>query len=106
MPCRTDDSYNQQLGSLVPIADYEKLKREADTVTRLLCSIMKLLEKNDGSASVSELSSIDGLTNWWRNHKESDRRRIEKEVESAVASLGDLSEEAKQLLIKRLEGSN
>lgn len=102
MPCRTDDfQYNNYSASSVTTTKYNQLKTEADNVTRLLCSVMSKLEKTQDPAFTS-LKTIDGLTKWWEQHKEVDRKRIEKEVEDAKRAINGLSEEAVQLLIQQL----
>lgn len=47
MPCRVDEPYEQRPSR--PSAaneQYDKLKAEADSVTRMLCSLMTFLENN------------------------------------------------------------
>lgn len=108
MPCRTDDTYintdARHYPSGVSDAKYNALKKEADNVTRLLCSVMRVIEKSDYAiAKVERLSSIDGLKDWWEEHQEIDRKRIEKEVKDAAEMLKDLSPEARELLARELQ---
>lgn len=114
MPCRTDDIYdprdtrhypNNVQTSDIPQSQYNKLKKEADDVTRMLCSVMGMFEKMNFPAALQpDLRTIEGLNQWWEHHKEVDRKRIEKEVAEAEKSLSGLSEEAKVLLIQKLQG--
>lgn len=108
MPCRTDDCYDSRnYPSGVTQDKYDKLKKEADNVTRLLCSVMGTLDRIDHIKIISEkINKIDGLKEWWDHHKEIDRKRIEKEVDEAIQSLDHLSQDAKDLLIKILKGEN
>lgn len=114
MPCRTDDIYNPRdsrhypnnaQNSDISQSQYNKLKKEADTVTRLLCSVLRALDKNDYPMTLTmDLSNITDLKEWWEEHQKVDRKRIEKEVAEAEKSLSGLSEEAKALLIQKLQG--
>lgn len=107
MPCRTDDSYNSRnYPNGVSTEQYNDLKKEADTVTRLLCSVMRALDKNDYPIQLTrQLSSIDGLKEWWNHHQEVDRKRIEKEVSTAMRALDGISDEAKELIVKNLKNN-
>lgn len=108
MPCRSDDSmYRMDTVNSVTKSTYDSLKKETDNVTRLLCSVLTLLEKHDFSSELSrDLTHVEGLREWWENHKEVDRRRIEKEVNKAKKTLESLSPEAKNLLAKQLLGED
>ena len=81
------------------------MKKEADNVTRLLCSVLRKLEKASNSMEFEHIVNVtEGLKNWWESHKEIDRKRIEQEVKKAEESLSDLSKEAREMLIERLKG--
>jgi len=101
MPCRTDDdSYSRPNHS---DAQYNALKKEADNVTRMLCSVMTELEKYSTPNTIRSFENIDGLKSWWEHHKEIDRKRIAKEVQDAEKALGNLSKEAIALLVQKLQ---
>lgn len=80
---------------------YNELKKEADNVTRLLCSVMRVLDKHDNIVVINQkIIDIDGLSEWWKKHKVIDQKRIEKEVQEV---LKNLSPEAKELLAQQLQ---
>lgn len=110
MPCRTDDYFDSRDYATPPAAPaiaknmYDELKKEADKITKLLCSTMRIVEEGEYALLNDKLSKISGLSEWWVEHKEIDRKRIEKEVESASKVLSGLSPEARELLIQKLKG--
>jgi hypothetical protein len=88
MPCRTDDYPEQPMKS--PAETIVRLKDEADKVTRLLCSVLTIMNKHadtDNSEAYEVMSSLqesvfetEGLSEWWTAHKEVDRQRIRNEI--------------------------
>ena len=75
MPCRMDD-YDAPVSNL-PIEEtqqYKTLKKEADAVTALLCSLCE---------SLPEKSLSPAHLKWWNKHKKADRIRIDADLKAA-----------------------
>jgi hypothetical protein len=77
MPCR-DDAYNPREESFDrQIRQQERL----DLATRVACTIEKLLTEK-------QIKSLPGETQQWiANHREMDRRRLERENEEKLAKI-------------------
>lgn len=52
-----------------------RLKNELDDVTRMLCSVMKVLARVKKIDIMARLP--EDVTTWWEKHKEIDRKRME-----------------------------
>jgi hypothetical protein len=88
MPCRVDDHEHAQRPSRAidkANEQYEKLKAEADNVTRMLCSLMTFLENNHSGFDFT--ANVEGLAKWWEAHKEVDRKREAKEIKEVIEGL-------------------
>jgi hypothetical protein len=55
------------------------LRKQLDEVTRLLCGVLTIVEKD--SIMLSVRGMVPGLPEWWDKHKEADRKRLEKEAQ-------------------------
>lgn len=94
MPCRTDD-YEPRV---VHVQDPEQarqflaMKGDLDTTTRLLCSVMTNIEGTIVGNSL--LDSVEGLREWWGEHKEADKRRWTRDFEALMAKLSPDEREA------------
>jgi hypothetical protein len=87
MPCTYDiDPKEEQ-------AAWDKLKRELDETTRMLCALCQLCD------DVKLPYMISGLKEWWSKHKESDAKRKERLRLEALAKL--TVDECEALGIKR-----
>ncbi len=67
MPCRDGGPTEADL-----------VRERLDEVTRLLCSTLKLIEKEDTLLRL-EVRDLPGLATWWEQHKKEDRIREERE---------------------------
>ena len=98
MPCYWPDNE-----PIVNQASYDKLKDEADRTTRLLCSLMQA-EESCGDAQWA-FDNVDGLQDWWDEHKRFDQSRLQKELIQSIhdgLSLEQLREISK-IINKRKE---
>jgi hypothetical protein len=87
MPCTYDvDPKEEQ-------AAWDKLKRELDETTRMLCALCACYE------GLSEMRDIPGLSEWWEEHKETDAKRRKRLRAGALAKLTE--DELEALGIKR-----
>jgi AAA+ ATPase superfamily predicted ATPase len=73
MPCRDyETSYNS------PSYTETRLKEQCDRLARIACKAMTALEA-DGHADFLLLKD-DEVREWWLQHKEADRKRMEEEA--------------------------
>ena len=75
MPCRDD----RDCGNDFAVA-YSTTKERLDEVTELLCSLCRSIEESNSTITVNRDLKI-----WWNNHKEMDKKRIEKENGNAFS---------------------
>lgn len=106
MPCRCDDY------DYLSASERTSLHDKIDTLTQHLCWSMDIIERFMGPNSTailrsaktfSHLNAPHDLIKWWEDHKESDRKRLEREYaiarranlkKSAMAKLTDAEKEA------------
>jgi hypothetical protein len=62
------------------------LRKQLDEVTRLLCGVLTIVEKD--SIMLSVRGMVPGLPEWWDEHKEADRKRLEKEAQEQARQGG------------------
>ena len=68
-------------------AEKERRQKEVDTLTRLLCSTLSIIDKHNQQNLVNqplpaEFAAVEGLTEWWTAHKRWDElRKIREENE-------------------------
>lgn len=96
MPC-SDDGWSQ--------ANYEKdMQKRLDSVTRLLCSTLRLVdtaEKESKSfALVSTIREIPGLAVWWKQHKKDDAAREKRAQQQEIAELRRLEAEHNERAVR------
>lgn len=111
MPCY---SYEPSEEEAMRNDAHNKNKQELDTVTRLLCSTLRQIENNksqnlnDITATdlPSEFLKIEGLSDWWTEHKKWDELRLIREenkrkelerqelIKKALKKLSDKEKEA------------
>lgn len=80
MPCRgpDTDSFGRTRPEII-----EGMRKELDETSRLLCHVMRILDNADGDAEYLALfiaEEVEGLPEWWKAHKELDRKREEKRI--------------------------
>ncbi len=98
MPCRgpdpTPEDYER---SAKAVAKHEKeIKDKIDNLTRMLCNAGKILRYQDvelHSPYVDKKQATE-LKNWWKEHEDWDKNRLEAAKKSALAKLTDDEKEA------------
>lgn len=102
MPCDSGDR---------PCYEDPSVRRELDKVSRVLCYLMRCLEKGCDYRNVVASGTTEAyeLRTWWAEHKRLDEARIKREEQAKEfekkrrAALSKLSEEDKKILnIKHL----
>ena len=66
-------------------APFNKLRDELDDVTRMLCGVMTILEREGNSFVVK--NQVPGLPEWWEKHKKSDTKRRIAELQAEIDKL-------------------
>lgn len=87
MPCRMDDMPDTSKDDLI-----DKLRKEGDKATRLLCTALEHFEGHAQSA-YDELPKE--VRNWWDKHKEVDKKRLKRE--KIQAEIDKLKEQLKDI---------
>lgn len=71
MPCSDSDRYP---------TDAQRMKEKVDKLTRMLCGVMKEVERCAKVRLAVRMKNLDGeLLDWWEEHKSVDAERIERE---------------------------
>jgi len=92
MPCH---SYEISDTEIRLSKERDQLKNELDTVTRLLCSVLRSIKFGDVYVDLTkDVKNIEGLENWWTEHKKWDELRLIREANQR-------REKEKQELINR-----
>jgi hypothetical protein len=104
MPCH---SYEISAVEISLSKERDQLKQELDTVTRLLCSVLRSVKFGEVYVDLTkDIINIEGLEEWWNEHKKWDELRLireanhrrEKEkhelIKNALAKLTDKEKEA------------
>lgn len=93
MPCR---DYNDDWG-----ITNQRTQERLDNVTRLLCAV---LQSTDKRGITTQLYNIEGLEDWWEDHKHRDKIRKQAEAKQRKQeqlkenALGKLTKEEKEAL--------
>ena len=80
MPCTYDESPEEKA------APFNKLRAELDDVTRMLCGVMTVLERERVKYE-NLYPEVPGLKEWWAKHKKSDAKRKIAELEAEIERL-------------------
>ncbi len=103
MPCRSDyDNYDDRTNARVSRED--DLINEVNRTTRFACEALTLLEKMETQPGSSIAKLSEDTRKWWRKHKKSDKKRIQREEalkhieDKKQAALNKLTPEEKKLL--------
>lgn len=109
MPCHSyEPTKEEYLRDSIKFQNmYKETKQELDTATRLLCSVLRSIKFGDVYVDLTkDVKNIEGLENWWTEHKKWDELRLireanqrrEKEkqelINSALKKLTDKEKEA------------
>lgn len=99
MPCTY---YTPQEEAHIANQRYNKLKKELDKTTRLLCQVCRSLERGKSSIKFcSEQLQEKELAAWWEKHQEMDRMRLAEEKRKArEAAKRKLQQKQKKALKK------
>lgn len=78
MPCH---SYEVSDTEIRLSKERDQLKNELDTVTRLLCSVLRSIKFGEIVVDTTkDVPNIEGLENWWTEHKKWDELRLIREA--------------------------
>lgn len=104
MPCH---SYEISDTEIRLSKERDQLKQELDTVTRLLCSVLRSIKFGEVYVDLTkDVINIEGLEEWWNEHKKWDELRLIREanqrkeqekqelINNALAKLSDKEKEA------------
>jgi hypothetical protein len=104
MPCYSYESSEEEA---MRNDSHNKTKQELDTVTRLLCSVLRSIKFGDVYVDLTkDVKNIEGLSDWWNEHKKWDELRLIREanqrkeqekqqfIKNALAKLTDKEKEA------------
>lgn len=96
MPCRSDDAQPDYYQG-----EYQRLEKRNQSLTKMLCEACKCIES--GNVGRGAVLSED-LIIWWGEHKEKDRKRLQKEKKAKELAakkakiLSRLTEEEKKIV--------
>ena len=73
-------------------------QREIDKLTDLLCSVLKIMERDNGKWSFLDPGCDVGI--WWNNHKSKDIERIAREEkEKKESAIREIARKHKEILL-------
>lgn len=99
MPC--SDGGDRFCDGTCNSSDLKRLRERNDKLARLLCALCRTVERRQGTTIPVHIGDVIGLDAWWKEHKEHDRQREEREAQQKRAQR--LKEEAQFYeLVKKL----